>query len=218
MNQGISILIVDDHPIVRDGLEYLLRKESDLSICGYAEDADTALLSIEQYKPDIAIVDISLKGGKSGLELTNTIRKLYPRLPVLILSMHDEFLYAQRLIRSGARGYVSKHEMTDAIVQAIRKVMSGGVYLSDTQTSKFIDDLMFKQNKTVTTSVEKLTNTELNVFRLIGDGKKTSDIAAELQVSVKTIDTHRLRIKRKLSLNNSSELIKFAVEWMNHNK
>ena len=218
MNQGISILIVDDHPIVRDGLEYLLRKEPDLSICGYAEDADTALLSIEQYKPDIAIVDISLKGGKSGLELTNTIRKLYPRLPVLILSMHDEFLYAQRLIRSGARGYVSKHEMTDAIVQAIRKVMSGGVYLSDTQTSKFIDDLMFKQNKTVTTSVEKLTNTELNVFRLIGDGKKTSDIAAELQVSVKTIDTHRLRIKRKLSLNNSSELIKFAVEWMNHNK
>lgn len=217
MGQRISILIVDDHPIVRDGLEYLLSKESDLFICGYAEDAENALLSIDEHKPDIIIIDISLKGGKSGLELTNTIKKLHPTLPVLILSMHDEFLYAQRSIRSGARGYVSKHEMTDAIVQAIRKVMSGGVYLSDTQTSKFIDELMFKQNKIVTNPIDKLTNKELAVFRLIGDGRKTSDIAAELQVSVKTIDTHRLRIKRKLNLKNSSELIKFAVEWSNHN-
>jgi DNA-binding NarL/FixJ family response regulator len=217
METGARILIVDDHPIVRDGLEYLISKENDLRICGYAENTTAALEAIAMYKPDIAIVDISLKGGRNGLELTSTIKELYPQLPVIILSMHEESIYAQRAIRLGARGYVTKHEMTSAIVQAIRKVMSGSIYLSESQASRLVDDLMFDQDKIVTNSVEKLTNKELRVFSLIGQGKKTSDIAAELQVSVKTIDTHRLRIKQKLRLTNSSELIKYAVEWMNMN-
>lgn len=214
MSKKIKVLIVDDHPIVRDGLAYILNKEADISVCGYAEDADGTLDAIKKLSPDITIVDISLKGSKSGLELTKNIHGLYPDLPILVMSMHDESLYAQRVIRSGARGYVSKHEMSSTIVQAIRRVMDGKVYLSDNQTSKFIDELVVNQSKIVTTSIEKLTNKELDVFRLIGQGKKTSEIAADLGVSIKTIDTHRLRIKNKLNMKSSSELIKYAVEWM----
>jgi DNA-binding NarL/FixJ family response regulator len=217
MDSVIKILIVDDHPIVRDGLEHILHKEEDMHICAYAEDAETAIAAINEHTPDIAIVDISLKGEKSGLELTKKIHSLYPKLPVLILSMHDESTYAQRVIRLGARGYIMKHEMTSAIVQAIRKVIDGDIYLSNKMTSRFLDDLMFEQSRNVKSNVEKLTNRELEVFRLMGEGKMTSEIAETLAVSVKTIDTHRLRIKEKLNLKNSSELIKYAVEWANQN-
>lgn len=215
-SKKIKVLIVDDHPIVRDGLAYIFGKESDMEICGYVEDADAAVAAIEKLSPDIAIVDISLKGNKSGLELTRLLHTSHPKLYVLILSMHDEALYAQRVIRSGARGYVTKHEMSSTIVAAVRKVLSGKIYLSDTQTSRFIDDLVVNQNKIVTTTVEKLTNKELDVFRLIGQGKKNSEIADALNVSIKTIDTHRLRIKNKLGMKSGAELIKYAVEWFMH--
>jgi DNA-binding NarL/FixJ family response regulator len=213
MNRTVRILVIDDHPIVRDGLEHLLAREEDLVICGFAEDAESGMKTIDEVQPDLAIVDISLKAGKSGLELTKLIHAQYPALPVLILSMHDESLYAERVIRSGARGYVMKHEMTSTIVNAIRQVMSGKIFLSEKMTSRLLDNLMFDQPQKITNPVEKLTDRELEVFRLMGQGTRTSEIAGKLKVSVKTIDTHRLRIKNKLNLKSSSELIKFAVEW-----
>lgn len=163
------------------------------------------------------IIDISLKGSINGLELTKTINNIYPDLPILILSMYDESIYAERAIRAGARGYVMKQEMTGTIVNAIKRIIEGKIYLSDDMSSKLLDELMFKQNVRIGNTIEKLTDRELEVFRLIGHGYKTQDIAKKLCLSIKTIDTYRIRIKEKLSLSDSTELTKIAIEWVHNN-
>jgi len=217
MNKETRILVIDDHPIVRDGLEHLLSRESDLLICGQAEDAEAGLKALEETSPDLVIVDISLQDGISGLELTKIITEKYPELPILVLSMHDEALYAERVIRSGARGYIMKQEMTGTIVDAIRMVMEGRVYLSERMKTRLIDEKIHQNTKRVQNPVERLSNRELEVLRLIGQGMKTSEIAEKLKVATKTIDTHRYRLKNKLDLKSGAELVKFAVEWNNSN-
>ncbi len=211
------ILIIDDHPIVRDGLEHLLSREEDLHICGQAEDAENGLTALDTTNPDLVIVDISLQGSISGLELTKIIHEKYPDLPILVLSMHDEALYAERVIRSGAKGYIMKHEMTGTIVNAIRMVMNNKVYLSERMTSRFLNELSQDKSQKIQNPIDNLSNRELEVLRLVGQGMKTSEIAEKLHVGIKTIDTHRHRIKNKLNMKNSAEMVKFAIEWINSN-
>lgn len=221
MSRGLrkitKIFVVDDHPIVRDGLKLLLERETDLKVCGLAENAQKALKDIESHKPDLVVVDISLKGGISGIELTKGLKKKYPHMPILVLSMHDEALYAERAIRAGAKGYIMKHEMTGAIVIAIRRLMEGKMFLSEKMTTRFLEKVMFIQNEREESPLEVLTNRELEVFQLIGEGFRTKDIAKKLNLSVKTIDTYRLRIKTKLNVDNSTELVKLAIEFGHDN-
>jgi len=209
----MRIFVVDDHPIVYQGLEQLLDCEEDLAICGYAVEANSAIKDIDKLKPDIIIVDISLKGSISGIELIKAVKKRFPNIVILVLSMHDESLYAERAIRAGARGYVKKEELTGTIVGAIREVMDGGLYLSESMTSRLLNSLYYEQPERVTAATEKLTDRELEVLRLIGMGYTTIEIAKELNVSGKTISTHRLRIRHKLNLKSNSELIRYAVQW-----
>lgn len=209
----MRIFVVDDHPIVYQGLEQLLDCEKDLAICGYAVEANSAIKDIEKLKPDIVIVDISLKGSINGIELIKAIKKRFPNVVILVLSMHDESLYAERAIRAGARGYVKKEELTGTIVNALREVLDGGLYLSESMTSRLLNSLYYEQPDRVTASTEKLTDRELEVLRLIGMGYTTIEIAKELNVSGKTISTHRLRIRHKLNLKSNSELIRYAVQW-----
>ena len=217
IKKQINVLIVDDHPIVREGLKQLLNSQEDIIVLGSVEDANTALKEIKNKLYDLLIIDISLKGSINGLELTKTINSLYPDLPILILSMYDESIYAERAIRAGARGYIMKQEMTGTIVDAIKKITEGKIYLSDDMSSKSLDELMFKQNVRIGNTIEKLTDRELEVFQLIGHGYKTQDIASKLCLSIKTIDTYRIRIKEKLNLNDSTELTKTAIEWVHNN-
>ena len=217
IKKQINVLIVDDHPIVREGLKQLLNSQEDIIVLGSVEDANTALKEIKNKLYDLLIIDISLKGSINGLELTKTINSLYPDLPILILSMYDESIYAERAIRAGARGYIMKQEMTGTIVDAIKKITEGKIYLSDDMSSKLLDELMFKQNVRIGNTIEKLTDRELEVFQLIGHGYKTQDIASKLCLSIKTIDTYRIRIKEKLNLNDSTELTKTAIEWVHNN-
>lgn len=213
MTKKKKIMVVDDHPIVHQGLEMLLGHESNLEICGYAATANEAIDKIKDLEPHLVLVDISLKGGVSGIDLIKGIRDRYPAVETLVLSMHDESIYAERVIRAGARGYVKKEELTKTIVNAIQTVLEGRIYLSNTMTTSLLKDLYYDQVGKVKVSIDKLTDRELEVLRFISRGYRTSDIAKKLNVSVKTIDSHRLRIKRKLNLKSSAEMIKFAVEW-----
>ncbi len=211
------IFVADDHPIVFQGLQQLLNREGDLSVCGSATNVNDAIKAIEMLKPNLVIVDISLKGSVSGIELIKGIRKRFPNTYTMVLSMYDESLYAERAIRAGARGYVKKEEFTNTIVKAIRQVLSGKIYLSETMTSRLLDNLIYDQSERLAVSTEKLTNRELEVLSLVGNGYSTIEIAKELNLSVKTISTHRLRIRNKLNLKNNSELIKYAVQWVHGN-
>jgi DNA-binding NarL/FixJ family response regulator len=208
------IFVADDHPIVFQGLKQLLNREGDLSVCGSAANVNDAIKAIEMLKPNLVIVDISLKGSVSGIELIKGIRKRFPNTYTMVLSMYDETLYAERAIRAGARGYVKKEEFTNTIVKAIRQVLSGKIYLSETMTSRLLDNLIYDQSERLAVSTEKLTNRELEVLSLVGNGYSTIEIARELNLSVKTISTHRLRIRNKLNLKNNSELIRYAVQWV----
>lgn len=218
LGKKISVLVVDDHPIVHEGLEHLLNREDDIEVCGYSETVNGAIENIEKLKPDFAIVDLSLKGGVSGLELVKAIRDRYPDIKTLVLSMHDENLYAERSIRAGANGYLMKEELRGTIVKAIRHIMKGKLFLSEKIVTKFLDDLMFDQQETEERDIDKLSNRELEVFRLIGRGYKTNEIAKMLNVSAKTINTHRYRLQEKLNLRDSASLVKYAIEFSYHNK
>lgn len=213
----INILVVDDHPIVAQGIIQLLENEKDIKVCSIAENANKALEIINRENPDMAIIDISLKDGMGGLELTKSIKSIRSDFPVLILSMHDESLYAERAIRAGARGYVMKDQMTQTIIKAIRQVMDGKIFLSEDMSFKLLDELMFNKREKTLNFLDNLTDRELEVFQFIGQGYKTQEIADRLCLSAKTIDTYRMRIKEKLSLNDSNELIKVAIEWVHKN-
>jgi DNA-binding NarL/FixJ family response regulator len=207
-----KVLLVDDHPIVRQGLAQLLEQENDLIVCGEADDARGALEAIDRLKPDIAIVDIMLK-DINGIELIKKIKSRLGKLPVLVMSMHDESLYAERALRAGARGYIMKEEATDKMLIAIRRVMQGEIYLSERMISRILHRLADGKSQ-ADSPLDRLSDRELEVFRLIGEGLGTRQIAERLTVSVKTIESYRAHIKEKLELNTSTEVMHQAVQWV----
>ncbi|MHC4387497.1 MAG: response regulator transcription factor [Planctomycetota bacterium] len=208
-----KILIVDDHPIVRQGLAELINHEQDLTVCAQAEDAIEALRTIKEIEPNMVIVDISLK-ETSGLELIKDIGAQYGNLPVLALSMHDESLYAERALRAGAKGYIMKAEATENVVTAIRKVLSGEIYVSDRMAAKMVRKLVGGRRETGASAIERLSDRELEVFSLIGQGQGTRQIAEKLHLSVKTVETYRAHIKEKLNLADANELLQYAIQWV----
>jgi len=207
------IFMVEDHPIVTEGLKELIEDEQDLVICGEAQEAEKALGAISKLKPDLVLVDISLP-GKSGLELIKDIKARHPQLPILVLSMHDERVYAERALRAGAAGYVMKAEATEKVIGAIRKVLGGEVYVSDAMAATMVRKFVGLRTQTNAPSVEQLSDRELEVFQLIGHGLPTREIAKKLHLSVKTIETYRDHIKRKLVLKDATELLQHAIQWV----
>lgn len=203
---------MDDHPIVRQGLALMINAEDDLTVCGAAEEAQTALPAIVETKPDILIIDISLN-GPDGLELVKHVRALFPGLPILILSMHDETTYAERALRARANGYIMKQEATEKVLVAVRRILSGGIYLSDRMANKLLHQYMGGSANTGHSRIAELSDRELEVFRLIGDGHGTRQIAEQLRLSVKTVETYQAHIKEKLLLRTGRELVQQAIFW-----
>lgn len=210
----INIIIVDDHPIVRQGLSQLIEHEPDLKVCAQAEDAPEAMALIKKSRPDFAIVDISLK-ETSGMELIKDIKAAYPNMPILALSMHDESLYAERALRAGARGYLMKSEGTTKVVDAVRKITEGRIYVSDSITAKMMNKIVGGEPNVGVSAIDKLSDRELEVFSLIGQGYGTRLIAERLHLSIKTIETYRSHIKEKLNLSDATELLQYAIRWSN---
>src|SRR5580700_3703776 len=206
------VLLIDDHPIVRQGLALLIDREADLSVCGEAEGARSAFHAIATLRPDIVLLDISLS-GPDGLDVLKEIRMKTGSLPVLILSMHDESIYAERAMRAGANGYIMKQEATEKVLVAIRRILQGGVYLSDRLTNTMLQQFVHGTWAPKTSPLVTLTDRELEVFRLIGEGHGTRQIADELHLSVKTIESYQAHIKEKLVLRNARELVQHAIEW-----
>jgi len=207
-----KILIVDDHPITRHGLAQLLNNEPDLTVCGEAEDAQRALNSIKSLQPDLVLSDITMT-GKSGLELIKEMQAQHPQVAVLVLSMHDESIYAERILRAGARGYLMKSAGGAELLVAIRQVLRGEVYLSKKMSAKMINLLSGNRPKKNRSALEMLTDREFEVFQLLGEGLATREIGQRLHISSKTVDTHRLHIKDKLNLRTLPELMRHAVRW-----
>lgn len=208
------IVIVDDHPIVRQGLAQLIDQEDDLHICGQAEDAHEAMRAIRQLNPDLVIVDISLR-TTSGIDLIKDIKAQFPTLPVLTLSMHDEALYAERALRAGARGYIMKQEAPAEVVAAIRRVLAGTTYVSQGMAAKMVSKIVTGPGEKGASPVDRLSDRELEVFRLIGEGYGTREMADKLYLSVKTIETYRAHIKEKLNLQDANQLLRAAIRWAN---
>lgn len=206
------IFLVDDHPLVREWLTNLIQEQSDLVVCGEAEDVATAEREIRETKPDVVIVDISLKGS-SGLELIKEIKTVNPDMAVIVLSMHDEKLYAERVIRAGARGYIMKRETTKKIVAAIREVMSGKLHVSDQVAAIFAEKFVDRRMPTGGSPIETLSDRELEVFDLLGQGYETRRVAENLHLSIKTVQAYCARIKEKLNLANGTELLREAICW-----
>ncbi len=210
-----KVLVVDDHPIVREGLSYLIDEEEDITVCGSAEDIPQAIKAIKNLKPDVVMVDISLENS-SGLELIKDIKVQFPGLPILALSVHTESFYAERAIRAGAKGYITKQEATKKVITAIRTVLEGGLYLSQKMNDKLLYSLLGESKADAGISpIDRLTDREFEVFSLLGHGKGTRQIAEQLYISVKSVETYRLRIKEKLNIETSSELLQHAFQWVN---
>jgi DNA-binding NarL/FixJ family response regulator len=207
------ILIVDDHPIVRDGLVTLINHENDLKVCGEAEEPQQALEAISELKPDVVIVDVTLKGS-NGIELTKSIKARFSGLPVIVLSIHDESIYAERALRAGAQGYLMKEVVSERIITAIRTVLSGEVYVSNAMSKRMLRKLAGGKVDTISAPMDSLSDRELEVFRLIGQGYKVSKIAQRMHLSIKTVETYRARIKEKLSLADADELLQYAIKWV----
>jgi len=208
-----TVFIVDDHSIVRRGLKQLIDQEADLVVCGEAETAQAALEAMKKRVPDVALVDLSLD-GESGLELIKDIKTRYPTVAVLVLSMHDEMFYAERVLRAGAKGYIMKLQVADRILGAIRCVLSGEIYLSDPMAAKILRKVAGGKADVVGSSIERLSDRELEVFQLIGIGLGTRHIAERISRSVKTIETYREHIKQKLDLKDATELTQAAIQWL----
>jgi DNA-binding NarL/FixJ family response regulator len=204
-----TVLLVDDHPIVRQGLTQLINQEPDLAVCGQAEDANGAFYAIATNRPDVVVLDISLN-GPDGLAVLKDIRNNHAALPVLVLSMHDESLYAERVLRAGANGYIMKPEATERVLEAIRRILNGEVYVSDRIAKRLL--LQVVSSPSAKSPLEALTDRELAVFRLIGKGRGTREIADDLHLSVKTVETYQAHIKEKLVLKNARELVQHAFQ------
>lgn len=211
-----KILIVDDHPIMRRGLAELIDLEKDLMVCGEADTIQAALDLIKSRQPHLALVDLSLK-NENGVELIKDIKARFPAVLVLVLSMHDEMFYAERVLRAGAKGYIMKQQATSQVLVAIRKILAGEVYLSDAVSSKILRTYTGGKSQVSGSSYDKLSDRELEVFRLIGTGLGTRQIAERLSRSVKTVETYREHIKLKLDLKDSSALVQSAIQWLQGN-
>ena len=208
------MFLVDDHPLVREHLTALLQAQADLEVCGEAEDAPTAMSLIAQRAPDLVILDILLKRS-SGLELIKQVKELWPKLPVLVLSMHDEMLYAERSLRAGALGYITKEEATVNILSAVRRVLSGQVYLSERMAGRMMKRMVGANTVAELRSpLEVLTDRELEVFQMLGRGLGTRQIAEELRLGIKTVESYRARIKEKLQLADGNQLLQQAIQWV----
>jgi DNA-binding NarL/FixJ family response regulator len=206
------IVIVDDHPIVRERLAEIFNREPDLAACGEAEDRHQALEVIAVANPDLVIVDLTLKSSH-GLELIKDIHARWPKLLVLVVSMHDESLYAERVLRAGARGYITKQEATRNILVAVRRVLQGSVYLNDKLATHLISRLAASGRPVNPTPAERLADRELQVYELTGRGLNTRQIAARLNIGAKTVETYRTRIREKLQLEDANELLQSAISW-----
>jgi len=214
----LKVLIVDDHPVVREGLTTIINHERDLTVCGYADDNNQALKAIAELKPNVVIVDISLKDS-DGIDLTKDIKLRYSKLPVIVLSVHDESVYAERALRAGARAYLMKEVVSENITKAIRTVLKGEIYVSDTISKKFLQKFAGDKAGTTKTPIENLSDREFEIFHLIGEGYKASQIAKQLHLSIKTIETYRSRLKEKLDINSAAGLLQYAIKWAkNENK
>jgi DNA-binding NarL/FixJ family response regulator len=207
------VVIVDDHPMFRERLSQLINHEFDMEVCGEAGDAQQGIRLILDTSPNLAIVDITLKGS-SGLELTKSIKALSIVVPVLVLSMHDESLYAERVLRAGASGYITKHQPTEEVLSAIRRVLAGEIYLSEKMTTLFLKSLSAVGAKSFARSLDRLTDRELQVLEFVGHGYTTRAIAEALKLGVATVDTYRARIKEKMDFRNAVELQHFAIRWI----
>ena len=209
------VLIVDDHPMTRAGLVHLINHQPDLVVCAEAENAADALDAVEVLEPDLVLADITLP-GKSGLELIKDIKAIRPGLPTLVISMHDESLYAQRILRAGARGYITKHEGGEKLMQAIRHVLSGQIYVSEKMSAHILETFSGGQAAPERSLIGRLSDREFEVFELLGEGISAREIAGRLHLSTKTVDTHRANIKSKLVIKTTSELISYAARWIEH--
>lgn len=207
------VFLVDDHAMFRDGMRQLIEREPDLTVCGDVADADEALREIREKKPDLVIADISLS-GTTGIDLIKNIKAEFEDLPVLVVSMHEESLYAERALHAGAMGYVMKQEPTRTVKVATRKVLAGTIHLSDKMASAMLAKFMLGRTEQPVSFIETLSDRELEVFRMLGEGKASRQIAGELNLSIATINSFRNRIKEKLNLKNSTELILHAVQWV----
>ncbi len=213
LSTHIKIFIVEDHPVYSLGLKELILQEDDMEVCGIAEDADNAWRMIKKCVPDVVIADLILKNS-SGIDLIKNLKKLREDLPILVISMLDEMQYAERAFTAGASGYIMKHEASGSIVDAIRSVLSGKRYMSDEITSAFVDRVIGRGSAHKLTGIESLTDRELEIFRLIGNGISTGEIASQLRINVKTVGTYRERIKQKLGIRSSASLIREAIRWI----
>jgi DNA-binding NarL/FixJ family response regulator len=209
-----KVLLVDDHPMMRSGLAQVINQQPDLVMCCEAGDATEAMQHIDASKPDLAVVDISLEGGKSGLELIKDLQALHPDVPVLVMSMHDESLYVERALRAGARGYVMKKKGGEVVLQAIRQVLSGKIYVSEKMSAQILDHLSRSRSAKHQSPIEMLTDREFEVFELIGEGCASHEVAKRLHISPKTVDVYRQNLKAKFKLPSATSLIQHAVRWV----
>jgi len=206
------VLLVDDHAILREGFAEIINSKPDLQVCGQASTAGRALDAVSRLKPDLVVVDISLQGG-SGLELIKSLKAVHPRLPMLVLSMHEESLYAERALRAGALGYVMKREESKTILEAIRTVLKGEMFVSESVRDQMLHEFVDRKAPETWVPMGHLTDRELEVLELMGQGRTTGEIAKQLHISTSTVETHRVHLKEKLHVKNVSELMRVAVEW-----
>jgi DNA-binding NarL/FixJ family response regulator len=207
-----KVLLIDDHPLLRQGLAQLINQENDLVVCGEAEDGPSAMAAVQQLEPDIAIVDLTLK-ERGGGDLIRQLAQAHPRLRMLVFSMHDEWLHAERALQSGARGYVMKNEPPAQVLEAIRRIVAGEIYLSERMSARLLNRLAGVKSEEDASPTSALSHRELQIFTLIGQGNSSREIAESLSVSIKTIETHRERIKDKLDLKNAIELLRYAMRY-----
>jgi DNA-binding NarL/FixJ family response regulator len=206
------IFLVDDHPLVREGLANLINEQNDLVVCGEAEDSAGAITGIGKTRPDVALVDISLK-NESGLELVKNLETQFPLVALIVLSMHDEALYAERALRAGARGYVMKRESTKSVLASIRRVLEGGVYVSERVVNSMARRFSSSSKGAESSPVERLSDRELEIFRLLGQGRTTAQIAEDLHLSLKTVQAYCARAKEKFGVSSLGELLRAAIRW-----
>ena len=207
-----SVFIVDDHPLVREGLKNLINGQSDLIVCGEAKDSADAVAGIAKEQPDVAIIDISLT-NESGLELIKDIVRQFPSVALVVLSMHDEGLYAERALRAGARGYVMKHETSKSVLACIRRVLGGGVYVSERIANRLALRLTSSRTAVASSPIERLSDRELEIFQLLGQGRTPSEIAGDLNLSLKTVQAYCARAKEKFGVTSLTELLRAAIRW-----
>ena len=213
MTKPTRVLLVDDHPIVRQGLARLISHEADLDVCGEAGDVPSAIQAVNDLKPDVVVADLSLKEG-SGIDLIKTLGTQSSEIPILVLTMHEESFYAERALRAGARGYLTKQEASDKILTAIRQVVRGDIYVSERLSPKLLKRLISGAPDEEDPLVSRLSDRELQVFLMIGEGHGTQQIASQLNLSVKTIETYRAHLKEKLDLRDARELVQYAIRWV----